>query len=156
MNFKLASFTCLYKKNWDLLCNFVSINMSVYYQFTGRPPLVQYVRQHWQFHRKQKDISWTHQCSCVLNTGYFKFNKGPTAFWQILSRHIMYKVLPRYPNRDPLLEEFCYHNDAPFKKIPKFNTGTFKRLFLFHCWYSMNTHAREKNELFLSNPYLIM
>ena len=107
------------------------------------------------FHRKHIEISWTHRCSCVFNTGYFKFNKGPTAFWQILSRYIMYKVLPRSPNLDPLLEEFCYQNDAPFKNIPKFNTDTFKRLFLFHCWYSMNTHARGKNELFLSNPYLI-
>ena len=109
------------------------------------------------FHRKQIEISWTHWFSCVLNTGYFKFNKGPTAFWQILSRYIMYEVLPRSPNLDPLLEEFCSHNDAPFKNIPKFNIDTFKWLFLFHCWYSMRAHARkQKRSYFYQIPYLII
>lgn len=48
MNVKLASFTCLQSELGYLLCNFVSVEMLVYYQLTGQLTLVQYVRQHLQ------------------------------------------------------------------------------------------------------------
>ena len=43
----------------------------------------------------------------------------------------MYKVLPRSQNLDSLLEEFCYHNDAPFKKIPNFTIQTHSRDYFY-------------------------